>query len=62
MPAGVMCYFDIYADKGCQGNYMGLVSGPENQQVCQEVLLGTTGNMPTVGAKSAKLVCKTTPT
>ncbi|KAG7008133.1 hypothetical protein G7Y79_00007g022580 [Physcia stellaris] len=57
VPAGKQCYFDIYAGKGCSGNYMGFMSMDENNRTCQEVLVGTTGTMPTVGARSARMSC-----
>ncbi|KAM0802367.1 hypothetical protein BDR22DRAFT_819898 [Usnea florida] len=56
-PPGETCFFDVFAGEGCTENYQGLESMASNNLTCQEVNVATTGNEPTVGAKSVRMTC-----
>ena len=53
------CFFDVYPEKNCTGNYSGFESAPENSDKCQNVLQGFTGLRETYGAKSVRVSCRT---
>ena len=57
-PPGETCFFDVFAGEGCTDNYMGFESMASNNATCQEVTVATTGNEPTVGAKSVRMSCR----
>lgn len=52
------CFFDVYPNKNCTGNYSGFESGPENSNKCENVLQGFTGEKETYGAKSVRVSCR----
>lgn len=52
------CFFDVYPQKNCTGNYSGFESAPENSNVCEDVLQGFTGQKETYGAKSVRVSCR----
>lgn len=52
------CFFDVYPDKNCTGNYSGFESAPENSNKCQNILQGFTGLIETFGAKSVRVSCR----
>lgn len=51
------CFFDIYPEKNCTGNFSGFEAAPENSNICQNVLQGFTGTKETFGAKSVRVSC-----
>ena len=59
VPPGETCYFDVYAGKDCTDNFIGFQSMASNNNACQEVTVGTTGNEATLGARSVKMLCRT---
>ena len=56
-PPGETCFLDVFAGEGCTDNYQGFQITASNNFTCQEVVVETTGNEPTLGAKSVRLTC-----
>ena len=51
------CFFDVYPQKNCQGNYAGFQSTPNSEDKCDNVLQGFTGVQETFGGTSVFLSC-----